>query len=110
MKYIFLPSQKKYFAVLNDKLPVPLYVKEEQGHYISHSLIVYISPKSGEAIELNKKNLSRDFDSNKEMRDKMIELNNRIDKVQYKYLSEKKCFKKCQEVTYDYQINTKQNS
>ncbi len=103
IKYVFVPSEKKYLAVLDNKLAVPLFVKEtEHVGYKSvfrNGLIVYLSPKDGMSIELTRKNLYRDLAPGTKLLNEMLILDAKLGK--YKDYISRKNFFKCQQLTID---------
>jgi hypothetical protein len=103
IRYVFVPSEKKYLAILNNKLVVPLFVKEIMSvgyrYVLLNGLIVYLSPKNGMAVELTKKNLYRDFAPGTKLLDEMLRLDAKLET--YKDYISKRNFFKCQKLTME---------
>jgi hypothetical protein len=104
IKYVFVSTEKKYLAVLDNKLALPLFVKETENvgyrSVFRNGLIVYLNPKDGTTVELNRKNLNRDFAVGK-LHDEMEELDTKLEK--YKDYISRKNFFKCQKLTMEAQ-------
>lgn len=105
IRYIFIAAEKKYLAVLNNKLTVPLFVKEIEHvgyrYVLRNGLIVYLSLKNGELVELTRKNLQKEFSDDAKLLEAMLSLAAKLGRYS-DYISRKNFFK-CQQVTLAFQ-------
>ena len=75
IKYLYIPGQQKYLAVLNEKAPVFLFIKEKYIHsfkwdFVNDSLL-YTRDLNAPLKELTASNIKRDFSDNKELANRL---------------------------------------
>lgn len=106
IKYIYVPGQKKYLALLNDKAPVFLFIKERvfssgKNYFVDDSLLYTRNPDEP-LKELTALNIRRDFGDNKELANRLYILRTAIIKKGYDTEVHRRAFLQYQRMVQQY--------
>jgi len=106
IKYMYIPGQQKYLAVLNEKAPVFLFIKEKYIHsfkwdFVDDSLL-YTRDLNTPLKELTASNIKQDFSDNNALANRLYLLRAAIVKKEFDCEVHRKQFLKYRQLVQQY--------